>query len=294
MKKVNPLFALVLFLCISCSKNDNTISPDQLSSGSTGSSTPGTSQSDTSTHSGSPQPNSTSSVFNETGFESNQSLNNWGKEIPFARSLTLSDSVARQGKYSGRFELNRTDPMVNGGVRAEINGHSPKENNYYYKCSIYFPSSYTADDVSEVITQWHEIPDFDLGETWRVPPVSLNTAKGRYHISIVSDPARVNADTLGHAHYAINKSFDLGPVTTNVWTDWVWHIKWGYDNSGLVEVWQNGKLVFSYNGPVGFNDENYPYFKIGIYKWAWNPGSTKSKLSQRVMYVDDVKIFKNK
>ena len=51
-----------------------------------------------------------------------------------------------------------------------------------------------------------------------------------------------------------------------VWHDFVYHIKWSYKDDGFVEGWLNGKKIIDYRGPVGYNDDQGIYFKIGVYR----------------------------
>ena len=83
---------------------------------------------------------------------------------------------------------------------------------------------------------------------------------------------------------------DLGPVDKNKWNDWVFHIRFSYKSDGILEIWKNKVKVFSMSGPNSFNDQHYPYFKIGIYKWGWNGWASYSPEDKRVLYVDEVRI----
>ena len=42
-------------------------------------------------------------------------------------------------------------------------------------------------------------------------------------------------------------------------------------DQGSVEVVLDGKRVYAYEGPVGYDDQVGPYMKFGIYKAPWNP-----------------------
>lgn len=95
----------------------------------------------------------------------------------------------------------------------------------------------------------------------------------------------------------LNSSFeriDLGLVTKSRWTDFVFHIKWAHNNTGVVELWRNDKLIYSrYNRANSFNDVLAPYFKIGVYKWEWE-GISRSVSTERTLYIDEVRIGNDK
>ena len=152
---------------------------------------------------------------------------------------------------------------------------------------------YATDPQPEAVAQWHGTPDLDLGETYCSPPVCIYVENGHYIIWIKTSAKAVNATLSGGQSFSVLKSFDVGPVQKGVWVDWAFHIKWSWKSDGLVEVWKNKVKVVTYaNAPSMCNDKQYPYFKLGIYKWPWmNPTTaSKSTVSKRVLYVDEVRI----
>ena len=80
-----------------------------------------------------------------------------------------------------------------------------------------------------------------------------------------------------------------GPIRKDQWTDWVVHVKWSYRDDGLVEIWENGKLIAKRRGPNTFNDQRAPYFKMGIYKGWRDRQEPKGMVSRRVIYHDEVR-----
>jgi hypothetical protein len=152
------------------------------------------------------------------------------------------------------------------------------------------PTDFVADPMAEKIAQWHEIPDWDLGETWRSPPISLGIQNDHYNLQILWAAAPVNTNNTKDGE----KDIDLGPVDKGKWNDFVFHIKFSYKSDGILEIYKNKVKIFSLIGPNSFNDENYPYFKVGIYKWTWNGWASYSPESKRVLYVDEVRIGNSK
>ncbi|RZJ77944.1 MAG: hypothetical protein EOO20_28335, partial [Chryseobacterium sp.] len=87
---------------------------------------------------------------------------------------------------------------------------------------------------------------------------------------------------------------DLGPITKNEWSDFVFHINWAHNEKGVVELWKNNKMLYSrINKANCYNDKLYPYFKIGIYKWDWE-GKSESTTSERTIFIDEVRIGNSK
>ncbi len=83
-----------------------------------------------------------------------------------------------------------------------------------------------------------------------------------------------------------NQYADLGAALTNQWVDFVIRTKWSTSNTGILQIWMNGKLVINRSnvktaaGPT--------YLKLGINKWGW--GIMTSSVTKRLMFFDDVRI----
>jgi hypothetical protein len=230
---------------------------------------------------------STAGVTLTSTFESSTDFNSWAKEICRSSALVVSSDVARKGKTSARFEFTKSDVTTyNGYTRAEIHLNSPADAENWYGFSNYLPTDFVSDPLAEKIAQWHEIPDWDLGENWRSPPISLGIQNGRYYLQVLWAAAAVNTNATKDGE----KDIDLGPVDLGKWNDWVFHIKFSYKSDGILEIWKNKVKVYTLYGPNSFNDENYPYFKVGIYKWGWNGWASYSPESKRVLYYDEVRV----
>jgi hypothetical protein len=224
----------------------------------------------------------------ETTFEDASAFNGWSKEICRPSALTISSEVTpRKGKGVARFELLKSDVTnYNGFCRAEIHRESEADAERWFAFSNYLPADFVTDPMAEIIAQWHEIPDWDKGENWRSPPISFGIQNGRYYVKILWAAAPVNTNDTKDGE----KDVDLGPVDKSQWNDWVFHIRYSYKSDGILEIYKNKVKIFTLNGPNSFNDENYPYFKVGIYKWAWNGWASYSPESKRVLYYDEVRV----
>lgn len=230
-----------------------------------------------------------SKLFVQDAFELDSYLGNWAnREACCSYSIVRSNSVARDGKYSVRFELNKDDIPVHGGKRAElITWREPTPDaERWYRFSIFLPEEFGIDSVEEIVAQWHEVPDFDLGETWRSPPIALQINKDKWVASVMwaSDAVNTNKTLSG------KKSEQLGVIEKGKWVDWIFHIRFSHKDDGVLQIWKDGNQVLDYTGPNYYNDRVGPYFKIGIYKWRWQDVHNKSVVTQRILYFDRVKI----
>lgn len=202
----------------------------------------------------------------------------------------LSSDVARSGRYSMKTVLNRATSPTSYRTEVSLNGRVKfvQGEDNWYGFSVYLPSNYVADPVWEIVAQWHNIPDENLGEsnTNLNPPLGLHTEKGKWTLLSIWDSRPVT----NKANYEGKQNYDLGAYETNKWTDWVFHIKWVPDSTGILQVWKDGKLVIDKRGPIGFNDAEVPYFKFGLYKGWRDRQNPAGVVSERVLYHDEIRV----
>jgi hypothetical protein len=235
-----------------------------------------------------PVQSSAANVSLYSAFENASTFNSWSLEICRPTALTISSEVkARKGNREARFELAKSDVTnYNGFSRAEIHIDCPTNAENWYAFSNYLRTDFVADPLAENIAQWHDVPDWNLGESWRSPPISLGIVNDRYYVKILWAAAPVNTNDTKDGE----KDIDLGPIDKGKWNDWVFHIKFSYKSDGILEIYKNKVKIYSLYGPNSFNDKYYPYFKIGIYKWGWNGWASYSPENKRVLYYDEVRI----
>lgn len=220
-----------------------------------------------------------------SNFESG--FSEWGVEACCSHSIQTVNSPVRAGEQAVRFFLQKDDPRIAGSKRTELKlGEVPANSERWYSFSVFLPADYQQDPSGEIIAQWHDLPDRDLGESWKFPALCLNTKNGRFGLFRTWDSKQV---TLNNATEG-QETVDLGPYQTGKWTDFVFHVKWSSRSDGRFEVWQDGKLVVSRNGPNYYNDKRGPYLKIGIYKGDWKNHPENSTVTERTLYYDEVRI----
>lgn len=212
----------------------------------------------------------------------------WKLELCCKHSGEIVNSPTRVGTYAVKFTLNRNDPLVKKGKRAELKryGVSRMGSEYWYGFSIYLPNDWIEDREGEIVTQWHDNPDFWFGEGSKRPPVSLSISNNNWGITNVWDSSLVTKTN----ETTIKQKLWSGTFTRGVWTDWVFHIKWSYKSDGLIEVWKDGVHIVNKHGPNTYNDWRSPFFKIGSYKYAWKSPKSTSIVNKRIIYYDEVRI----
>jgi len=222
-------------------------------------------------------------------FESGD-LSGWTLELPGPDAARVVTSPVRAGRYAVRIEWNRDQPLVNNGLRSEIThegtGSVHHDPDRWFAFSQFFPQEWESDPLSmDIVTQWHQSPDRELGEAWRVPPLALGVLGDRFQLEASWD-ARELTPASGPQGRAV---LGLGPIVRGRWIDWVVHVRWSYDRDGLIEVWRDGVQMTRRQGPVGYNDRRDTYFKTGIYKWVGGTAAGRSTVTHRVLFVDEVR-----
>ena len=218
----------------------------------------------------------------------------WEREIVRTDQIKLSWVPLYKGRPSVEFNLQKADsPAVRSEVRQTTQPNEPDE--AWYSWAEYLPSTdwFLMDAHNSVIGQWHEIPDWHLGENWRSPPIMKKIMNGHYYFNIMwdNDPDSVNTNADKDGEVLI----DLGPIIMDQWVKWVIRIKYSPTNTGILQVWRNGELVINRVGmPNCFADKFYPYFKLGFYGNAWccAPWRATIPVTQRRVYIAAVKIGK--
>jgi len=203
-------------------------------------------------------------------------------------SPSIATSPTRSGKYAMKTSLDRHKDKV--PYRTELSGPRSKVGGeYWYGFSIFLPKDYVTDNIWEIVAQWHGVPDFDIGENWRNPVMALSTNGGKWTLLNRWDAKR-NTFEGGKKSYGGTEIYDFGLYETEVWADWVIHVKWSYQPDGILEVWKNGEKVVDQKGPNTFNDAKGPYFKMGIYKGWKDPDRPGDAISKRVLYHDEFRM----
>lgn len=193
------------------------------------------------------------------------------------------------------------EPYFESGSHAKIG----KE--YWYEFKTYLPKNWEFDDYPEIIAQWHNPPDSDLGEEWRSPALSLIIGSGttgagkNYLIETRSDAKQLTPPKTTKHRYPYYKRYEVGKISLDLgrWVEWKFHIKWSFKTDGFIEIFKDGKKILNiYHQPNTFNDRLGPYLKFGIYKWVWdinNPSYVPPyNITTRTIYFDDLRIGSKK
>ncbi|AEV86166.1 hypothetical protein ACWT_5149 [Actinoplanes sp. SE50] len=192
----------------------------------------------------------------------------WQRQYCCAKSLQVVTDPVRDGGHAVQFTLDRGDPHVSSSTRSELSqpDRQPPGLDRWYGFSVHPARDWTVDRSSEIVSQWHQ--QSDNGS----PPLALLTNRGDWKIDFRGE------------------MIDLGTYRTVSWTDWVFHVVWRTDTSGVLQVWRDGSLVLDRKGRTHDDAAHSPYFKFGIYKWDWDGRPKVSDTSHRSLFYDALRI----
>lgn len=211
--------------------------------------------------------------------------------------VVSSPAPVRKGSYAVKFLVDRINSPNSHRSMIIPKGNKPKDwavtqkigKDWWYGFSIYFPDSWTKDNIWDLVAQMHGRPDLDIGEDYRNPFLAWYTDGDNITIKNIWDAKR-NTFESGSRVYGGKIVLWTGPIIKEQWTDWVMHAKWSYQEDGIIEIWRNGVQVVNSHGPNCFNDKNGPYFDIGIYKGWRDRYQPEGMVASRLVYFDEVRI----
>src|SRR5881275_222472 len=128
--------------------------------------------------------------------------------------------------------------------------------------SLMFPPGYVPPPVASV-WNWGALFDFH----------NSSPGGGQPNFMVYATPTGLELHMAGGAN-TVNRPSDpgyysiaIGPITKNVWYDFVYHVKWSSGSDGLFQAWLNGKQVMNYSGPNLYVSQSC-YLKIANYHTA--------------------------
>ena len=183
--------------------------------------------------------------------------------------LGIVDAPVRSGKLAVQFTASKKArcELVPHTVRGRFGGlkrkfiREPYEKDRWYAFSTYLHSPWERHKSNEVLAQWHASPDPVIAsEHGRGPSLALRVIDDYFRISYGWDKKfRSTEKHLGKYTLWYDR------LETDVWIDWVFQVRWSYENTGMVRIWKNDELIVDYKGPNAYNDLRGVYLKLGIY-----------------------------
>ena len=152
----------------------------------------------------------------------------------------------------------------------------PFEKDRWYAFSVLLPEGWTPDPENEVIAQWHGSKDVFFGEKGgRGPPLAVRVVGNEWRITHGFDE-----DLVSSPGAKASRIVARSPISPGKWVDFLFHVRWSYQGTGLTRIWMNDELVVDLKGSNAYNDFRGVYLKIGNY----HPGV------ERTVFLDAIKV----
>lgn len=176
------------------------------------------------------------------------------------------------GRCVARFEVRKNEFALeedrtngpHGSNRAELKEQftASTGQSYRYSFSSFIPTDFPIQDNRLVIAQWRATDDPEEEGAARSPLLAVRYQDGTLRVTLRHSAERIQKENDGKQVILYEqKNFPKG-----IWHDFVFHVKWSYQSDGFVQGWIDGRLVINYRGPVGYNDQEGPKFKFGLYR----------------------------
>ncbi|NME66802.1 CBM96 family carbohydrate-binding protein [Flammeovirga aprica] len=181
----------------------------------------------------------------------------WAREGNYVLKFHADGSNYPNHDYAYRAELSNSNPNI---------GFSPNEERYY-SLSFFPPKTMWDEETkySTIITQWKQ---YGGGQ----PNMQVKLSNmGDYKLTVKSNRHWESEQSEGDL---------IGYAKPDEWNDLKYYVKHSQGNNGVFKIWLNGELVFTYNGPNLYKNEN-GYTKFGMY--------TEIR-DERIIYFDAVNI----
>jgi hypothetical protein len=189
------------------------------------------------------------------------------KRLSGLHSAAIQAEVVRSGRFACRFEL-RPGDYVSQGHRAELRDpyNAVWDEEVWYGFSTQLSADFELPDhVGCVLAQWHD--QAKLGDPSGKPPIALRYRAGR--LIVTGAYGRV-ASPEPDIRYEFASVPDL---PRGRWHDFVVRVLWSRHAFSEVDAWLNREQLVTFRGPLAYeNEEEGPYFKLGIY---WSPPGPK-------------------
>ncbi len=169
------------------------------------------------------------------------------------------------------------DRGQDNNFRVELNGQEPEltRNIHYgtqYKVRflLHTPPEWQADSEHEIIWQLHRVPDPKERGKRSQPLASLRIIDNRFFLHLCYSQAPVS---FAKNHMECLASAQFGQLTPNraYAFELDYRLSRGTLEQGRLVATLDGRQVYAYEGPMGYDDQVGPYMKFGIYKAVWNP-----------------------
>jgi hypothetical protein len=181
-----------------------------------------------------------------------------------------------------------------GGYRSELSAfHDPIGVERWYSWGYYLPEAFTTAKNDVAIAQIHNT--HDIRESSRHPTLAVVVQDERIKLINAFDYDKITSPTgtrpIARIDYE-RRELASWELHTGRWTFLDLHVKWAADDTGFLEFWKDGTLLFQEKNHINtFNDERGVWFKSGLYDWSPSPEPVSTYSSGVIIRDDEKEMF---
>lgn len=161
------------------------------------------------------------------------------------------------------------DLRTNGGLRSEASApKDPMGSDRWYSWGYYLPAKWKDVHDGNIIAQIHDTAD--KGESdLRRPTLAVSVKDDKVSLINVFDYDRITSPAgtppVARVDYEV-RELASWTLDTERWVHLDLHVKWAGNDTGFLEFWKDGVLLFQEKDHINtYNDEGGLWFKSGIY-----------------------------
>src|SRR5881275_1474997 len=184
----------------------------------------------------------------------------------FASSRATTVSPGRDGTTAAELTTQPGDSNLYGSGTAEradmdigiSTSYCNQGQDEWWAHSLMFPQNYVIPPAGSV-WNWGVVFDFHHTGPTGQPNFQIASLPTGLEFWVSGGPTVVNGPTDPGFH-----SVAIGPVTKNVWYDFMYHVKWSSGSDGFFQAWLNGQQLMNYSGATLYVGESC-YLKLANY-----------------------------
>lgn len=225
-------------------------------------------------------------LSNDSGFASYRTLEANGTRIS---GFLSPDGVAGRiervpdplntSRYVAKSTIAHDDALIAGGYRSEFSGYDdPFHTERWYGFGFMIPSDWSSTRDNINLFQIHDRADVDesgfRNPTFymEIDPANHIKVFNAYDADRVTSPPSVRPTA--NVDY-VRRQLAEFTIVRDQWTYFALNVRWAGDDSGFMNIWKDGELLFSESDHINtYNDIRGPYFKAGTYASGLSTGWT--------------------
>jgi Polysaccharide lyase len=188
------------------------------------------------------------------------------------------------------------DIETHSGYRSEASTFKdPIGAERWYSWGYYLPDTWKSIKIDSAIAQIHDTPD-ENESGFRNPTLAVIVQDNKLKLINAFDYDNITSPSDRKATAGVDferRELTSWELETGRWTYLDLHVRWAGDDTGFLEIWKDGVLLFQEHDHINtFSDKAGVWFKNGIYSWSSGQESV-SAYSTGVLMGDGKETFRS-